>query len=134
MDARYSVKKLERGEVEAWLHVCLYYANWNCEQWGIMICGYYMHVQVRVPELQARSGHRAAAFLIAPALTLVTIFGGNSSDLLSPSLTPCANTTLLEFGESTCIAWLPRSNHPRISRTVPKHLHVPSCHGIFYCP
>ena len=55
-------------------------------------------VQVSVPGLQARYGHRAAAFSITPALTLVTIFGGRDSNrkLL-------ANTTVLEFGESTCM-------------------------------
>ena len=55
-------------------------------------------VQVSVPGLQARYGHRAAAFSITPALTLVTIFGGkdNKDKFL-------ANTTVFEFGESTCM-------------------------------
>ena len=61
----------------------------------------YYDLQVRVPGLQARCGHRAAAFPIAPALTLVTIFGGDTSSGLFSSY--CANTTVLELGESTCI-------------------------------
>ena len=57
-----------------------------------------LHVQVRVPGFQARNRHRAAAFSIAPALTLVTIFGGvNSKGHI------IANTTVLEFGKSMFI-------------------------------
>ena len=53
-------------------------------------------MQITVPGLQARSGHKAAAFLIAPSMTLITIFGGYTKELL-------ADTTVLEFGESTCM-------------------------------
>ena len=56
-------------------------------------------LQVRVPGFQARSRHRAAAFSIAPALTLVTIFGGDTYESY------CANTTVLELGESTCMCF-----------------------------
>ena len=63
-------------------------------------------VQVIVPGFQARYGHRAAAFSIAPALTLVTIFGGDTS---STVYAYCANTTVLELGESTCMCFSLRS-------------------------
>ena len=66
-----------------------------------------LHVQVRVPGLQARYGHRAAAFSITPALTLVTIFGGDVNNKL------LANTTVLEFGESTCMLVSHRSQAVR---------------------
>ena len=52
-----------------------------------------LHVQVRVPGLQARFQHSAAAISLAPGVVEVTIFGGffGSSTL--------ANTTVLRFGE-----------------------------------
>ena len=58
----------------------------------------YMCMQVKVPELQARCGHSAATFTVTPTLTLVTIFGGDDD-----SFSLCANTTVLELGESTCM-------------------------------
>ena len=67
-----------------------------------------LHVQVRVPGLQARCGHRAAAFSITPALTLVTIFGGKDYNRKFLS-----NTTVLEFGESTCMLVSHRSQAVR---------------------
>ena len=61
--------------------------------WHHIIICMHIHVQVKVPGFQARSGHRAAAFSIAPALTLVSIFGGGTS-----SSSNCAKMTMLEFG------------------------------------
>ena len=57
-------------------------------------------MQVRVPGLEARQGHRAAAFSITPAMTLVIIFGGrdNNNKFI-------ANTTVLEFGKSSQANW-----------------------------
>ena len=69
-----------------------------------------LHVQVRVPGLQARYGHTAAAFSITPALTLVTIFGGKD-DFYNGKL--LASTTVLEFGESTCMLVSHRSQAVR---------------------
>ena len=52
-----------------------------------------LHVQVKVPGLQARKSHSAAAFSLAPGVVEVTIFGGYSgSSVLS-------KTTVLRFGE-----------------------------------
>ena len=67
-----------------------------------------LHVQVRVPGLQERYGHRAAAFSITPALTLVTIFGGKDEYMKL-----LANTTVFEFGESTCMLVSHRSQAVR---------------------
>lgn len=55
-----------------------------------------MHVQVKVPNLQPRYYHGAAAFNIAPGLTEIVVFGGcpvnNDAEVI-------AKTTVLRFGE-----------------------------------
>ena len=53
-----------------------------------------LHVQVRVPGLQARYHHSAAAFSLAPGVVEVTIFGGRDKYLFT-----LAETTVLRFGE-----------------------------------
>ena len=81
-----------------------------------------LHVQVRVPGLQARYGHRAAAFSITPALTLVTIFGGEDNCYNGELL---ANTTVLGFGESTCMLVSHKSQAVREAT----QLHSLCCHS-----
>ena len=57
-----------------------------------------LNVQVEVPGLQARYGHGAAVFSNAPYPTsIIVLFGG-----IDINWKLMANTTVLEFGESTC--------------------------------
>lgn len=63
-----------------------------------------LHVQVKVPGLQGRFDHCAAAFH-CQGLTEVTIFGGcpkwPSNYQSDADLPQTANTTVLQFGMST---------------------------------
>ena len=68
-----------------------------------MLC--VVNVQVKLPGLQARFDHSAAAFHLSPGMTEVTIFGGcpewPSKYRRDADLSPIANTTVLRFGEYT---------------------------------
>ena len=68
-----------------------------------MLC--VVNVQVKLPGLQARVYHSAAAFRLSPGMTEVAIFGGcpefPSKYTRDSDLSPIANTTVLRFGEYT---------------------------------
>ena len=72
----------------------------------------WWNVQVKIPCLQSRFDHSAAAFSLSPRLTEVTIFGGCPEvprNYRTPAGPPqIANTTVLRFGEYTCILLKPR--------------------------
>ena len=84
MDVEYRVREMEGGE-----RVCMYKFQGRVD---------ITNMQVRIPGLLARKGHKAAAICITPSLTLVIIFGGGCT---TPGVfsTILANTTVLEFGE-----------------------------------
>ena len=71
-----------------------------------MLC--LVNVQVKIPGLQSRFYHSAAAFRRGPGMTEVTIFGGcpdwASNYKSGADLSLIANTTVLRFGEySSCV-------------------------------
>ena len=61
-----------------------------------------VNVQVKLPALQSRFCHSAAAFHLSPGMTEVTIFGGCPEwPKGDADFSPTANTTVLRFGEYT---------------------------------
>ena len=71
--------------------------NINCSVTYVVL----LHVQVKVPSLQARCHHSAAAFSLSPGLTEVTVFGGIPEwPRFIADIPQIANTTVLQFGES----------------------------------
>ena len=82
-----------------------------------MLC--VVNVQVKLPGLQARFFHSAAAFHLSPGITEVTIFGGCPewpSNYKSPAdLSQIANTTVLRFGEYTSCVCIVSHSHVAIN-------------------
>ena len=76
------------------------------------VCG-VVNVQVKVPGLQERFYHSAAAFHLSPGMTEVTIFGGSEwpHKWLRSDLTLIANTTVLRFGEYTSCVCIVSYSH-----------------------
>ena len=78
-----------------------------------------VNVQVKLPGLQSRFYHSAAAFPLSPGMTEVTIFGGCPevpSNLRSVAdLSPLANTTVLRFGEYTSCVCIVSHSHVAIN-------------------
>ena len=68
-----------------------------------MLC--VVNVQVKLPGLQSRFDHTAAAFILSPGVTEVTIFGGcpewPNNYRSAADLSQIAITTVLRFGEYT---------------------------------
>ena len=72
---------------------------------GFMCCVCMVNVQVKIPGLQSRFSHSAAAFRLNPGMTEVTIFGGchewPNNWKSDADLSQIANTTVLRFGKYT---------------------------------
>ena len=78
-----------------------------------MLC--VVNVQVKLPGLQARFYHSAAAFRLSPGMTEVTIFGGcpewQNYVRSDADFSPLANTTVLRFGEYTSCVCIVSCSH-----------------------
>ena len=82
-----------------------------------MLC--VVNVQVKIPGLQSRFWHSAAAFHLSPGMTEVTIFGGcpewPSNCKSDADLSQIADTTVLRFGEyisRLCVEVVPTLGPP----------------------
>ena len=68
-----------------------------------------VNVQVKLPGLQSRFYHSAAAFRLSPGMTEVTIFGGcpewSTKYKSDTDFSQIANTTMLRFGEYSIVSY-----------------------------